>query len=170
MYRKVLVTGACILVAILFVSSHRSNISDVPQADQIVISKSAHSLELRRNGQILRTYKVSLGKGGSAPKTHEGDHLTPEGKYTVDGRNSNSRFYKALHLSYPNESDRARAAASHLPAGGDIEIHGIQNGLGWIGPIEHWVDWTDGCIALTDSQMDEVWNLVPVGTAVDIQR
>lgn len=103
-------------------------------------------------------------------KQHAGDHQTPEGLYIIDAKKSQSRFHLALHISYPNADDIRRAAKAHVSPGGDVEIHGLQNGLGWIGSIEHWVDWTDGCIALPDVEMDEVWRAVPVGTPIEINH
>jgi murein L,D-transpeptidase YafK len=115
---------------------------------------------------VLRAYKIALGRNPVGPKTHKGDHKTPEGEYVVD---ANSRFYRALHISYPNESDRERARKEGRDPGGDVEIHGIENGLGWIGKLHRSFDWTDGCVALTDPEMDEVWRSVAVGTAVEIR-
>jgi murein L,D-transpeptidase YafK len=160
---------ALLTMATFVAGCHPSPPSQIQLADLVLISKSNHTLTLLRNGNELHTYKVALGKGGSARKTRKGDHLTPEGQYIVDSRKPGSRFYRALHLSYPNEIDRKQAALAHVPPGGDIEIHGIQKGLGWLGPAQHWIDWTDGCIALTDSQMEEVWNSVPAGTPVEIR-
>jgi murein L,D-transpeptidase YafK len=139
------------------------------KADSILILKREHTLELLSGGKVIRTYKVALGRGGLAAKVREGDKLTPEGHYVIDARNADSRFYKALHVSYPSADDRARAAKLGVPPGGAIMIHGLPNGLGWIGSTHRFYDWTQGCIALTDSEMDEVWNLVPVGTPVDIR-
>jgi murein L,D-transpeptidase YafK len=170
MFQRMRIASASLVGITIVAGCHRSQPAQIPIADQILITKSAHSLMLLRNHQLLQTYKVALGKGGAARKSREGDHLTPEGEYIVDSRKPNSRFHKALHLSYPNEIDRKQAELAHLPPGGDIEIHGVQNGLGWIGPIEHWIDWTDGCIALSDSQMDEVWNAAPLGTRVEIRQ
>jgi murein L,D-transpeptidase YafK len=123
-----------------------------------------------RRGQILRTYKVALGKGNGEVKQRVGDHQTPEGLYVIDAKKSQSRFHLALHISYPNAEDTRRAAKAHISPGGNIEIHGLQNGLGWIGSAEHWVDWTDGCIALPDAKMDEVWKAVPIGTPIEIDH
>jgi len=118
---------------------------------------------------VLRVYKVALGRNPVGPKMHKGDHRTPEGDYVVDAKKTNSRFYHALHISYPNESDRERARKEGQDPGGDVEIHGIQNGLGWIGKLHRSLDWTDGCIAVTDDEIDEIWNHVAVGTPVEIK-
>jgi murein L,D-transpeptidase YafK len=143
----------------------------VPQekATRILVLKKEHKMELFSGDKIIKTYTVALGRGGLAPKQRQGDHLTPEGLYQIDRRNSNSRFYRALHVSYPNETDRERARKLGVDPGGDIMIHGIRNGLGWLGSMQSTIDWTNGCIAVTDAEMDEIWNLVPDGTPVEIR-
>ncbi len=126
-------------------------------------------MEILAGGRVIRTYKVALGRGGLAPKEREGDARTPEGNYVIDSRSEHSGFYRALHISYPNAGDRSRAAKLGVSPGGAIMIHGIKNGLGWLGATHRTVDWTAGCIAVTDDEIDEVWNLVPVGTPVEIR-
>lgn len=139
-------------------------------ADRVLIEKSKHTMTLYQGTRVLRTYRVSIGHGDGGPKRREGDHQTPEGLYTIDAQNPHSDYYRALHVSYPNADDRARAAAAGVPPGGDIMIHGIKNGFGWLGPLHRKKDWTEGCIAVTDAEMDEVWKLVPVGTPVEIRH
>lgn len=139
------------------------------RADKIVIVKSAHTLTLMSGNQALRIYKVSLGRDPIGPKARKGDHRTPEGEYTIDAKKEHSRFYRALHISYPSPADQQRALVGAFDPRGDVEIHGIENGFGWIGQLQRSVDWTDGCIALTDSEMDEIWNSVKVGTRVEIK-
>jgi murein L,D-transpeptidase YafK len=137
-------------------------------ADMIVIQKSAHVMSLMRRSQVLRTYKIALGRSPVGPKTKAGDHKTPEGIYSIDGKKPNSWFHLALHISYPGEADRERARQLGVSPGGDIEIHGLQNSLGWIGSLHRTFDWTDGCVAVTNAEIEEVWNLVSVGTPVRI--
>ncbi len=139
------------------------------KADSILILKKDHVLELLADGKVLRTYKVALGRGGLAPKEREGDGCTPEGHYIIDARNEHSAYHRALHVSYPNAEDRKRAAKLGVAPGGDIMIHGIKNGFGWIGAAHRMYDWTLGCIAVTDQEIEEIWNLVPVGTPVEIR-
>lgn len=138
------------------------------RADRIVVVKSAHTLTLMRGNQVLRVYRVALGRTPVGLKTRKGDHKTPEGEYLIDAKKPNSRFYRALHISYPNEDDKERALGQGLDPGGDVEIHGIENGLGWIGRLHRKIDWTDGCIAVTDSEMDEIYSSVDIGTSVKI--
>ncbi|MDE0855509.1 MAG: L,D-transpeptidase family protein [Nevskia sp.] len=139
------------------------------QADRVLVEKAQRRLTLYRAGVPIRSYRVALGRQPLGPKQRAGDGRTPEGLYLVDGHKADSAFHQALHLSYPNAQDRARAAALGVPPGGDIMIHGLRNGLGWIGPLHRLSDWTRGCIALTDPEIDEVARLVPDGTVVEIR-
>jgi len=139
------------------------------QADSVLILKKDHVLQLLAGGKVIRTYKVALGRGGLAPKKREGDARTPEGRYVIDSRNADSRYHRALHVSYPSAEDRIRAARLSVPPGGAIMIHGLPNGMGWLGASHRLYDWTLGCIAVTDEEIDEIWTLVPVGTPVEIR-
>jgi murein L,D-transpeptidase YafK len=119
------------------------------KADRIVVVKSARTLTLMKESRELQTYKIAIGRNSLGAKTQRGDHKTPAGEYVIDIMKINSRFHRALHISYPNLTDRERAQAAGINPGGDVEIHGIQNGLGWIGSLHRSLDWTDGCIAVT---------------------
>jgi len=136
--------------------------------DSIIISKSTHTLSLMSGKTVLKTYHVALGRGPAGAKQFSGDNRTPEGKYVIDEKNSASRFHKALHISYPNAEDRARAVKIGKSPGADIEIHGLPTALAWVGSTQHVVDWTAGCIALSNEEIDEVWKMVSVGTTVEI--
>ena len=139
------------------------------KADSILILKKDHILELLQGGKVIRTYKVALGRGGLAPKEREGDGRTPEGHYIIDSRTAQSHYHKALHVSYPNAEDRKRAAKLGVAPGGAIMIHGLPNGMGSVGAAHRLYDWTLGCIEVTDEEIDEIWNLVPIGTPVEIR-
>lgn len=139
------------------------------RVDKVLVLKKERTLELLDHGKVLKKYKVALGGAPVGPKTRQGDHKTPEGTYVVDRRNAHSQYYRALHISYPNADDRAQARKSGLPPGGDIMIHGLPNGMRWIGDAHRKRDWTDGCIAVTDKEIDEIWQLVPNGTTVEIR-
>jgi murein L,D-transpeptidase YafK len=139
------------------------------RADRIVIDKSEHSLALLRGETVLKRYRVSFGGDPAGHKRQEGDERTPEGVYLIDRRNPRSSFHRALHISYPNADDEARARARGVSPGGDIMIHGIRNGIGWIGKLQRAVDWTNGCVSLTNWEMDEVWRAVADGTPVEIE-
>jgi murein L,D-transpeptidase YafK len=139
------------------------------KADSILILKKDHVMELLAGGKVLKTYKVALGRGGLAPKEREGDGRTPEGHYVIDSRNADSHYHRALHVSYPNAEDRKRAAQLGVAPGGAIMIHGLPNGQEKIGAAHRLYDWTLGCIAVTNDEIDEVWSLVPLGTPVEIR-
>ncbi len=136
--------------------------------EKVFVEKSARRLSLLRGGKLCRTYRVALGRNPLGAKEREGDGRTPEGQYVVSGRNLHSNFHRALRISYPNKVDKARAASLGVSPGGDIMIHGIQNGLGWLGPLHRVSDWTEGCIAVTDAEIEEIWNIVKDGTPVEI--
>lgn len=139
------------------------------KADFVVVVKSARTLTLMSHGKVLRTYKVALGGEPIGAKQRQGDHKTPEGHYILDRRNPKSRFYKSIHVSYPNANERQQAAKRGVSPGGDIMIHGLPNGFGWLGESHRAQDWTDGCIAVTNSEIDEIWDLVADGTQIEIK-
>jgi murein L,D-transpeptidase YafK len=139
------------------------------RANAIVVEKAARRLTLRRDDRVLQTYEVSLGSDPIGHKQREGDGRTPEGRYAIDFKNPRSRFHLALRISYPDASDRDSARRRGVPPGGDIMIHGLPNGLGWLGKYHLWRDWTDGCIAVTNGQIEEIWASVDVGTPVEIR-
>ena len=139
------------------------------KADSIVVIKKAHTLTLMSQGNVLKTYGIALGGEPVGPKTKQGDHKTPEGKYVLDHRNIHSQFYRSIHISYPNTRDLAQAQKMGVSAGGDVFIHGLPNGYGWVGKGHRLKDWTDGCIAVTNDEMDEIWKAVPDGTQIEIK-
>lgn len=139
-------------------------------ADQVVVRKSERTLQLLGEGRVFREYRVNLGDSPVGHKMREGDERTPEGEYVLDWRNPNSRFYKSIHVSYPNQKDRDFARAMGVNPGGMIMIHGRPN---WLrpGPLTRdydELDWTDGCIAVSNEAMDEIWNKVRDGTPITI--
>jgi murein L,D-transpeptidase YafK len=138
-------------------------------ADLVVVYKSERKLVLLSQGKEIRSYKVALGSEPVGLKTRHGDHRTPEGIYTLDSRNPNSHFYKAFHISYPNSKDIATANRLGVSPGGDIMLHGLPKEYAWVGKAHTLHDWTDGCIAVTNEEMDELWKLVPVGTPIEIK-
>jgi murein L,D-transpeptidase YafK len=156
-------------VAICAACSRTTPLADGTKPNKVVILKSDHIMTLMNGSRVLRSYRIALGRSPVGRKTRRGDHRTPEGNYTVDAKESHSRFHLALHISYPNQADRERAQRAGVDTGGDVEIHGLQNGLGWIGSLHRAIDWTDGCIAVTDSEIDEIWGIIPVGTPVEIR-
>ena len=139
------------------------------QADHVLVIKHQRVLRLLRGGEVLKQYKVALGATPVGSKTQQGDHKTPEGKYILDSRNSKSQFYKSLHISYPTGEQRLAARKRGVSPGGDVFVHGLPNGYGKIGAAHRLRDWTDGCIAVTDEEMDEIWGSVPAGTPIEIR-
>jgi len=139
------------------------------QADRVVVLKKERTLQLLNQGKVIRTYKVALGGDPVGPKTRQGDHKTPEGVYVLNSRNSHSQFYKSIHISYPSTSDRAAARQNGVSPGGDVFVHGLPNGYRYVGGAHRLKDWTDGCIAVTDQEMDEIWSAVADGTLIEIR-
>jgi len=138
-------------------------------ADKILINKKERQLTLLSTGKVLKTYRIALGGNPNGPKERQGDNKTPEGTYFIDARNKDSRYHISLHLSYPNERDRRRARARGVSPGGDIMIHGIKNGYSSVGELHTEYDWTKGCIAVTDEEIEEIERFVPNGTLVEIR-
>jgi murein L,D-transpeptidase YafK len=144
-------------------------VQSTAKVDRIVIEKKKRTLALMAGAKILKTYKVALGGQPVGAKDRQGDHKTPEGIYSVDAKNPNSQFYKALHISYPNQIDRANARKLGVHPGGDVEIHGLGAKWGWIGAKHLLTDWTDGCIAVTNEEINEIFPQIKVGTPVEIR-
>jgi len=147
---------------------HKIFLLQTEPADKVLIEKKARRLTLLSKGEVIKTYKIALGGDPVGPKVRQGDSKTPEGVYTIDSRNSNSEYHLSLHISYPNEIDKKRAKELGVSPGGNIMIHGIKNGLDWVGASHTELDWTEGCIAVTDAEMEEIYKLVPNGTIVVI--
>jgi len=140
------------------------------KVNRVLVLKSQHKLLLLSGAKVVKSYRVALGRGGLGPKRQQGDRLTPEGIYTIDFRNPASKFHLALHISYPQTSDRQRAEKLGVPPGGDIMIHGLPADYSWVGAQHRRTDWTDGCIAVTDAEIEEIWNSVPDGTPVEVRH
>jgi murein L,D-transpeptidase YafK len=138
-------------------------------ADRVVVLKKERTLQLLSHGKVIKSYKVALGGDPLGPKTRQGDHKTPEGVYTLDSRNAHSQFYKSIHISYPSARDRASARAQRVSPGGDVFVHGLPNGYRWLGSSHRMKDWTDGCIAVTNQEIDEIWAAVTDGTPIEIR-
>ena len=138
-------------------------------ADYVLIEKKDRRLTLIAKGKVLKTYRIALGGNPDGPKEKQGDLKTPEGLYMIDSRNRNSGFHLALRISYPNGKDKKKARELGVSPGGDIMIHGIKKGFGWIGNDHTGIDWTQGCIAVTDEEIEEIDKLVADGTKVEIR-
>jgi murein L,D-transpeptidase YafK len=162
--RKVIGLACLLIVAVI-----GSAAAPPQQADRIVIMKSARQLALLRNGKAIRTYRVCLGSNPIGAKDREGDGKTPEGIYRIDSRNAGSKFHRSLHVSYPNAADLRRARRLRVRPGGEIMIHGVPNRWRALGIAFRYIDWTAGCIAVKDEEIEEIWRLVPNGTVVEIR-
>lgn len=154
----------CALVLLIAASA-----SAAEKADHVLVVKSERQLYVMRGDKVLAIYPVTLGAEPKGHKQRQGDERTPEGHYVLDHKNVNSKFYKSIHISYPNAQDRENARKSGVSPGGDIMIHGMPNGWAWTWPLLQQYPWTDGCIALRDKDMDEVWAAVDVGTPIEIR-
>ena len=139
--------------------------------DRVVVYKAERRLYLCQGDSVLQGYDIALGKYPKGHKQREGDSRTPEGRYVLDWRNLKSRYYLSIHISYPNEEDKRRAAAKGVSPGGDIMIHGYPKGASASMWNRYWFlgrDWTDGCIAVSNDAMDEIWASVEDGTPIEI--
>jgi murein L,D-transpeptidase YafK len=139
------------------------------KADRVLVIKSESKLYLKKQGEILKQYHVTFGANPKGHKQKKGDERTPEGTYILDYKNRDSRFYKSIHISYPNQTDKKRAQKMGVNPGGYIMIHGQRNGFGRVAFMTQRFNWTDGCIAVTNTAMDEIWLAVDVGTPIEIK-
>ncbi|MDO9429581.1 MAG: L,D-transpeptidase family protein [Methylobacterium sp.] len=139
------------------------------RADRILVEKAARRLTLLREGRVLAIYPVSLGFSPVGQKAREGDGRTPEGVYAIAYRNPRSVAHLSLKVSYPTPEQAAQASAEGREPGGDIMIHGLLNGLSWLGPLHRLVDWTNGCVGVTNAEMAAIYARVDVGTPVEIR-
>lgn len=160
------IAGYCAVLALGtgFAATHGSQ-----KADRILVLKAERRLELLRQGRILKSYPMALGWQPIGPKQRRGDGRTPEGLYVIDGRSSRTRYHRMLHISYPNPTDLRQARAAHLDPGRAIAIHGMPNRYGRHDPTAFYRDWTDGCIAVGNIAIEEIWAAVDDGTPVEIR-
>jgi len=159
----------CVLVLLAVSPALAAPLSRGVTADRLVIDKSERTLTLFWHGVPLKVYRVALGGDPVGAKERQGDERTPEGSYVVAQRHEDSEFHRALHLSYPNSEDRARARAERVNPGGSIEIHGLRGGFDWVGSAHTLFDWTNGCIAVTNLEIEELFRAAPNGTPVEIR-
>ena len=157
------------LVAISWAHWPESHLDAQANVTKIVILKAKRKLILYSGDKPLKTYRISLGRNPVGQKEKQGDMKTPEGDYTISGRNPKSSFHLSLRISYPTPEQSLLAQQKGLDPGGDIMIHGIRNGLGWIGKFQRITDWTLGCIAVTNTEIQEIYRLVPDGIKIQIK-
>jgi murein L,D-transpeptidase YafK len=146
----------------------RCTAARAPRVDLLRVDKSERMLWAYHDGKLVRTFRVALGRGGLAPKQRQGDGRVPEGRYVIDTRNPNSAYHLSLRIGYPTAEQVAAAARLGISPGGQIMIHGLPNGRGAIGSRHTPADWTDGCIAVTDPEIDWLYRAVPDGTPIEI--
>lgn len=164
----ILATAALVLLGVSVAGWRASAAPPGPKADLVRVEKAGRRLQLLRGGEIIGSYRVSLGANPRGHKQQEGDERTPEGRYRIDWRNPRSQFHKSLHISYPDAQDRRAAQARGVSPGGDIMIHGMPNGWAWAWLFLKPFNWTDGCIAVNNREMDEIWGAVADGTPIEI--
>ena len=138
--------------------------------DRILVIKHKRKLIVFSNGEELKAYKISLGKKPFGKKEFEGDNKTPEGIYYINDKNPNSKYHLNLGISFPNESDKKHAEKYNRKPGGLIKIHGLREGFGFIGKFHRIFDWTLGCIAVTNKEIEELYQNVPIGTEIEITK
>lgn len=156
------------IVASLFLGNYKKAAPEAIKADMIVVEKEKRRLYLLKDMEILAEYEIALGGDPIGHKVREGDERTPEGLYIIDFKNPESDYCRALRISYPNRIDKARAARMGVAPGGDVMIHGIKKGWGWLGALHRRIDWTDGCIAVTNKEIKEIYKATDVGTPIEI--
>ena len=148
--------------------SGKCEASDPGPVDLIRVNKSAHTMTVYREGRPVREFRVALGRGDPGPKQQQGDGRVPEGNYRITGHNPNSAYHLSLRIGYPTAEQIAAAARRGVDPGSDIMIHGLPNNRGWIGARHTSVDWTEGCVAVTNREMDWLYTAVKDGTPVEI--
>ena len=163
------VASLALLAVLLFAATQADPLPPNAKADRVVVEKSRRVLSLYSGDTLLRNYKVALGSNPKGHKQQEGDGRTPQGKYVIDYRNPQSSYHLSLHISYPNEEDKKRAAERGVSPGGDIFIHGLPPEFAWVGAMHTTSDWTDGCIAISNKEIEELWSAVPDGTQIEIR-
>ena len=162
----IILTLAGLLIYYFFPENKLQN--DI-QIDSIVVYKSKREMLVYSNGELQKTYKISLGRQPIGHKKFEGDKKTPEGIYSINDKNPHSGYHKNLGISYPDKEDLEKARQLGKSAGGDIKIHGLKNGIGLIGKFHRWFDWSLGCIAVTNKEVDELYRAVKIGTPIEIK-
>lgn len=160
------------LISMLPCAAHAGEIelgADIEQADRVVVFKAQRRLQLMKDGVTLREMDIALGLAPTGHKIQSGDSRTPEGEYVLDMRNPDSDFFLSIHVSYPNSADLARAAALGVDAGGQIMIHGLPNSMRFEEASYSGWDWTDGCIAVSNADMIDIWLMTPDMTPIEIR-
>lgn len=157
------------IFALAFIFSPQDVLAKPDKADKVVVLKSKRVLFLLKEGEIIKAYKIALGKDPVGHKARLGDNKTPEGAYTLSSRKYSDKYHLTIFISYPNESDTERAKNLGVSPGGSIAIHGLPKGLASLNKLHRQMDWTSGCIAVTNDEIEEIWRLVEDGTPIEIK-
>ncbi|BCB96638.1 hypothetical protein JZK55_15600 [Dissulfurispira thermophila] len=168
MTAKRIISLIVILISGAFLFSSNT-LAALSKADKVIVIKSKRIMLLLKDGEIIKTYRIALGKNPDGRKIQAGDQKTPEGTYTITSKNKHSKYYKAINISYPNESDIQNARRLGVSPGNSIAIHGLPKELEDIDKFHRRLDWTDGCIAVTNKEIDEIWQIVPDGIPIEIK-
>ena len=174
---KILLITAILILALLFTGhimeqkvEYKIDESLKGKVNLIIVEKHKRLLSIYHNDELLKTYKISLGKNPVGHKQFEGDSKTPEGVYFIDGKNPKSKYFLNLGISYPNEKDKEYAAKYNKSAGGDIKIHGLPNSFSMAKPLfDIYGDWTEGCIAVSNEDIAELYEITDIGTKIEIK-
>jgi murein L,D-transpeptidase YafK len=161
-----------LIIAVLGYIAYAQSVKQLDKStiiNKIIVEKGKRRMHIYSNGKLIKTYKISIGKSPIGAKENEGDKKTPEGLYIINDKNPNSAYYKNLGISYPNEQDIIKSNKKGKKPGGQIKIHGIKNSFFWIGKLHLIIDWTDGCIAVSNDEMDELYDIVKIGTQIEIK-
>lgn len=167
MPKRIISSTVALTLSLLTLSSIAS--ATLPKADKVVVIKSKRLMMLLKDGEIIKSYKISLGKNPVGHKLQAGDQKTPEGAYVLNSRKQNSKYHLAINISYPNESDIQNAQKLGVSPGNSIAIHGLPKDFEDVDKFQRRLDWTDGCIAVTNAEIEEIWQLVPDGTPIEIK-
>ncbi|MBX7047184.1 MAG: L,D-transpeptidase family protein [Ignavibacteria bacterium] len=161
--------GVLLACAVIYNFLPEEKLQRNDKIDKIIVVKSLRKMEVYSNGKLLKVYNIAVSRNSIGDKQFEGDEKTPEGIYFINDKNPNSGYHKNLGISYPDSTDIKEAGLLNKPAGGDIKIHGIRNYMGFIGKFHRLRDWTRGCIAVTDEEIDEIYEHTPIGTPIEIK-
>jgi murein L,D-transpeptidase YafK len=160
-----------VVISLYLLSFFRQNTSSPLVAiDYILVEKNRHILSVYHQGQCVKKYDIALGFSSVGSKEQEGDGKTPEGKYYISRKNPQSVYHLSLAISYPSAIDQMVAMHKGFEPGKDIMIHGLRKGFGWIGYYHRLLDWTRGCIAVTNQEIEEIYQATKVGTVIEIKQ
>lgn len=161
--------AAAVVVGLCLATLTAPSAVAIEKAESVLVVKKDRRLYLLREGEAYASFSATFGTNPKGHKQQEGDGRTPEGKYVLDYKNENSGYHLSIHVSYPDANDKAAAKKLGVSPGGNIMIHGQKAGWGWLGSFSRFVNWTDGCIALSDKDMSTVWEAIEPGTPIEIR-